>query len=380
MTVQEKNTENMIVDREKLIVRTGIVGILSNLVLVGFKAFVGLAGHSVAIVSDALNNLTDALSSVITIIGTRLANRAPDKKHPLGHGRIEYMAMMIVSAIVLYAGVTALIDSVKKIFHPEEVTYTVLSFVVLAASIIVKLVLGFYTKKKGEKFHSGALEASGRDALGDAAVSGSVLASALIFRIFGIDIEAYVGALIGLFIIKTGIELIRESVDSILGTRADSGLSTGIRAVIEEEPEVLGAYDLLISNYGPDLNIAAVHIEVDDRMSARELDVLTRRLQEKVYAGTGAVLATVGVYSAHTADDEAAAVRDDVRRRVMSHEGVLQFHGFYVDLESKTLRFDVIIDFAVRDRQALAHEIEEEIRAAYPDYAVHVTLDLDLSD
>ena len=138
MTVQEKNTENMIVDREKLIVRTGIVGILSNLLLVGFKAFVGLAGHSVAIVSDALNNLTDALSSVITIIGTRLANRAPDKKHPLGHGRIEYMAMMIVSAIVLYAGVTALIDSVKKIFHPEEVTYTVLSFVVLAASIIVK--------------------------------------------------------------------------------------------------------------------------------------------------------------------------------------------------------------------------------------------------
>ncbi len=367
-------------DREKVIVRTSLIGILANLFLAGFKAAVGLAAHSVAVLSDAVNNLSDALSSVITIIGARLAGRAPDKKHPMGHGRIEYMSAMVVAAIVLYAGISTLVDSVKKIIHPEEVSYTAVSLVILAAAVIVKILLGAYTKKKGESVNSGSLVASGQDASQDAILSASVLASALLYRLFSIKIEAWVGAVIAVFIIKAGFEMVTDAADDILGVRVSSEISVGIKKTILQDPDVHGVYDLIVNNYGPDRYLASAHIEVDDTMTAREIDALTRRLQQRVYEENGIILGTVGVYSVNTGDDEAGRIREDIRRRVMKREGVLQFHGFFLDEAEKRLTFDVILDFAVGDRQALYREICDEIRAAYPDYSVQVTLDVDVSD
>lgn len=366
--------------REKTIIRTSILGILANILLAALKAVIGLTSHSVAVISDAVNNLSDALSSVITILGTKLAGKAPNKKHPLGYGRIEYMTAMIVSAIVLYAGITTVVDSVKKIITPEEVSYSATSLIILGAAVLVKFLLGIYTKKKGKSVNSGALVASGQDAFQDAILSISVLVSAGIYLLWNVNLEAWVGAIIGLFIVKAGIEMIMEAVNKMLGARADSELSKKIRETVAEEEDVHGVYDIIINNYGPDTNLVSLHIEVDDTMTAHEIDTLTRKLQAKVYKGCGALLTAVGIYAVNTGDNEAAAIQQDVRRKVLDHEGVLQVHGFYIEEKEKQMIFDIILDFSVEDRSALCAEIRKEISEAYPDYQVHVTLDVDISD
>ena len=161
-------------NREKTVIKTSVISIISNIVLASFKAFVGFLANSIAIISDAVNNLSDALSSIITIVGTKLAGKAPDRKHPYGYGRIEYMTSFIVSAIVLYAGITAMVESIKKIIYPEIADYSIITIVILIAGIIVKFALGLYVKKKGKQVNSDSLVASGSDAFNDAILSISV--------------------------------------------------------------------------------------------------------------------------------------------------------------------------------------------------------------
>lgn len=366
--------------RSGIIVRTGFIGIGTNILLAAFKAFIGLAANSAAIISDAVNNLSDALSSLITIVGTKLAGKAPDKKHPMGYGRIEYMSALIVSAVVLYAGISAFVDSVKKIIVPEEVSYTIPSLIILGAAIAVKIVLGAYTKAKGKAVNSGSLIASGEDASNDAILSASVLASALLYMFLKIDLEAWVGAVIGLFIIKSGLEMISDAVDEMLGKRADAELTKGIKGTVAGIPGVHGVYDLLINNYGPDMNIATLHVEVDDTLTARDIDKLSRQIQNAVYSEHAVIIGAIGIYSVNTGDDEAAKIRGDIRKMVLSHDGVLQFHGFYADTESKKITFDIILDFAVDDRGKLYDEIKSEVASAYPDYDLHIALDVDASE
>ena len=366
-------------NRDKVIVRTSIIGIIANVFLAAFKAAVGLISHSIAVTLDAVNNLSDALSSVITIVGTKLAAKSPDKKHPLGYGRIEYLSAMIVAAIVLYAGITSAVESIKKIIHPEAAEYSTVSLIIIAVAIAVKILLGLYVRKQGKKVSSGALTASGSDALFDAILSASVLASAIVYIITGLSLEAYVGVVISGFIIKAGIEMMIETLNDILGKRADAELSKQIKTLITEEPEVRGAYDLLINNYGPDKNVASVHIELSDTMTVDQVDVLTRRLQRKVFTETGVILTGVGVYSYNTQDDEAARVRNKVQEIVMDHEWALQMHGFYADAEAKTMRFDGVMSFDVEQQEGL-QTLYKEVKEAFPDYEVVIAPDVDISD
>ena len=367
-------------DRERVIVRTSLIGIAANILLVAFKAAVGLASNSIAIVLDAVNNLTDALSSVITIIGAKLAGKKPDREHPLGHGRYEYLSAMVIVAIVLYAGITSLVESIKKIIAPEVADYSTVTLIIVAAAVIVKILLGRYVSAIGTQVDSGSLIAAGKDALFDAAISTSVLAAALIYLGTGIALEAYVGVIISIVIIKAGIDMLRETLDDILGSRPDADLAQGIKRTVCADPDVLGAFDLLLESYGPDLTIGSIHVEVLDTMTAAEIDAMTRRIQASVFEEHHIALATVGIYSRNTADDEAAEMRSKITRIAMGHEGVLQMHGFYVDLESKAISFDLIIDFAVPDRNALYDHIAGDVKALYPDYQLNIVLDRDLSD
>lgn len=365
--------------REKVIIRTSIIGIIANVFLAAVKAAIGLFSNSIAIVLDAVNNLSDALSSIITIIGAKLAGKKPDRKHPLGHGRVEYLSAMIVSAIVLYAGITSVYESVKKIINPQTPNYKTLSLVIIAIAIVVKIILGRYVKRQGEKVDSGSLIASGADATFDAILSASVLASALIFIFTGVSLEAYVGVLISIFIIKAGIEMMLETYDDILGHRADTELSRKIKKVLTQEPEIRGAYDLFINNYGPGRDYASVHVELPDTMTVEEVDRLTRRVQMKVYKETGVILTGVGVYSFNTSDDEAARIRNRVQEIVLSHDWALQMHGFFADTEKKDLRFDVVLSFDI-DHDEGIEIICSEVREAYPDYNVQIVPDIDITD
>ncbi|MBR4439148.1 MAG: cation transporter [Clostridia bacterium] len=372
----ENNMEALAAKREKAIVKTSVIGIITNVFLAGFKAAVGIIANSIAVTLDAVNNLSDALSSVVTIIGAKLGSKAPNKKHPLGYGRIEYLSSMIVAAIVLYAGITSMVESVKKIITPEAADYNTLSLVIISVAIVVKLILGQYVKKQGKKHNSGALVASGADALFDAVLSASVLASAIVYMVWGVSLEAYVGVVISVFIIKAGIEMMIETVNDILGKRNEREEVEAVKKLICEEPDVRGAYDLLLFNYGPNRNYASVHLELPDTMTVDEVDKLTRRVQTKVYTETGVILTGIGVYSHNTSDDESAKMRDAVAEKVMAHEWALQMHGFYADTVNKTLRFDVVISFDI-DRAEALRVLTEEVKALYPDYSLMIVPDID---
>lgn len=376
---EEKSLTTLANSREKTIVRTSILGIVANVFLAAFKAGVGLVANSVAVILDAVNNLSDALSSVITIIGTKLAARKPDKKHPLGHGRIEYVTSMIIAAIVLYAGVTALVESIKKIIAPETPDYSVISLVIIASAVLVKIFLGLYVKKTGKRVNSGSLVASGTDAMFDAILSASVLASATLFFIWHISIEAYVGVLISGFIIKSGISLVAETLNNILGTRTDREFALEIKKTVCSDPDVHGAFDLYLYNYGPDQNYGSVHVEVYDTMTAAEIDAMTRRIQASVYVKHGVILTGIGIYAVNTGSDEAGQMRKTVMETVMAHEYSMQFHGFYVDTENKAMTFDVVLSFECDKDEALK-QIFDEISALYPDYKIHIQPDIDITE
>lgn len=361
--------------RESKIVKTSIIGIVVNLILVAFKAVIGILTNSIAITLDAVNNLTDALSSIITIIGTKLAGKAPDKNHPYGYGRIEYFSSVIISAIVLWAGVTAFMESWPKIFNPDITNYTTVSLIIIAVAVVVKFVLGQYVKRVGEDINSQALVASGSDAFFDAILSLSTLVAAIISIFFHISLEGILGVIISIVIIKASIDMLRETLDSMIGARVDSELSKKIKESICEVQGVYGAYDLSLHNYGPEDMQGSVHIEVDDTLTALDIHNLTRVIQGKIFSEFSIAL-TIGIYARN---DKYEEIHSDLSEIVSEYEEVLEIHGFLVIEEKNLVMFDIIVDFDA-DREKVKQEILEKIKAKYPQFNYCMIDDYDISD
>ena len=367
-------------NREKLIVRTGIIGIIANVFLAAFKAAVGLMTHSIAIILDAVNNISDAGSSLITIIGTKLAGKDPDKKHPFGYGRIEYLSAMLISGIVLYAGVTSFIESVKKIITPELPEYNAAALIIVGVAVAVKIALGRYVKSVGVKTNSDSLVNSGEDATLDSIISASTLVAAGIFMLFGVSLEAWLGALISLVIIKSGVEMLKETVSRILGEPNDPQFTQDIKATIKTIPGVQGAYDLILHNYGPDTWQGSVHVEVPYTMTADELDTLTRKIQEAVYSEHRVLLTAVSVYSINLHDEEAVAAKSNVNELLTGREFIRGVHGFYMNKEEKQMRFDVVVSFDAPSRRTVCNEAVAAVKEAFPGYNVEANMDADFSE
>ena len=366
--------------REKIIVRTSIIGIVANVFLAAFKAVIGLMTNSIAIVLDAVNNISDAGSSLITIVGTKLAAKEPDKKHPFGYGRIEYLSAMIISVIVLYAGITSFVESVKQIIHPETPDYSAVSLIIVAVAVVVKILLGRYVKSVGEKVNSDSLVNSGKDAMLDSVISASTLVAAGIFLIFHVSLEAWLGAVISIIIIKSGVEMLRDTISRILGERNDTELARGIHETVMSFPDVQGAYDLVLNNYGPNTWNDSIHIEVPDTYSADRLDQLIREITMKVLAEHHVILTAIGVYSVNTKDEEVIRARRQVEEIVFSHQHIRQMHGFYLLKDRKTMRFDIVISFDAGDRKAVYNEVIADVQKAFPDYELQVAMDTDFSE
>ncbi len=368
------------ISREKTIIRTGIIGIIANILLASFKALVGVAVHSTAMILDAVNNFSDVLSSVVTIIGTKIASKKPDYKHPLGHGRVEYLAQMIIAALILYAGITALWESIQKIINPVEADHSAISLTIISVAIVVKIGLGIFVKGQGKKVKSDLLISSGTDALFDAILSTAVLISAVILLLFKFNIEAYVSVIISLFILKAGFEIIREAVDDMVGHRIESEYTKKVKDSVLTFKEVHGAYDLVLHNYGPDKYLGSLHIEVDDTMTADKIDTLTRNITSKVYADTGIFLTAIGLYSRNSSNERLMKLRNDITELVVDHKHIKQLHGFYVDEENKRITFDVVVDFEEQDREGLVAHIKNDVKNALPEYEIFVAVDSDISD
>ncbi len=365
--------------RDKKIIQTSIFGIVVNVLLVAFKSVVGLLANSIAVIMDAVNNLSDALSSVITIIGTKLSAKKPDKKHPYGHGRIEYVTSVIIAVIVLMAGVTSLKESITKIIEPEVTDYKVYSFIIIGVAVAVKFFFGRYVTSVGKKLDSGTLKASGADAVFDSILSLATFVSALIavFTKF-YYIDGILGTIISLFILKAGVGILRETLDSIIGLRADKELTDKLKKILTQSEEVSGVYDVTLHNYGPNKIIGSAHIEVADDLTASKIHKLTRTLSAEVYEKLGIIL-TIGIYASGNGSGEHELLKEKLSAIIASYPEILQLHGLFVDDETSTVTFDIIVDFSA-DAEAVRDKVVAEISKFYPQYKFFVVLDNDYAD
>lgn len=366
-------------ERSKAIVRTSYLGIAANALLVAMKMVVAAVSGSIAIFMDAVNNLSDALSSVITIAGVKLAHKPADKEHPMGYGRVEFLSALLISSIVLAAGISSLVESVKKIFSPVDVSYTTTTLSLIVVAVIVKIVLGLYTKKKGVQTDSDALVASGKDALFDSILSAGTLVSALIGIIWSVNVDAWVGAAISLVIIKAGLEMLREVVDEILGTRISTELSQNIKRDIRAIDGVLGAYDLFLETYGPNRMAGSVHVEIPNSMTADEIHALTRTVSRTIFEKYGIVL-TCGIYSVPVKNDSQRNLYDCIRQTMKRQEGVIDVHAIRINEDKRLISMDVVKDFDVRDEKAWLEQLHRVMQQEFPGYKFAFTVDIYYSD
>lgn len=362
-------------DRSKQIIRTSVIGIIVNVLLAAFKTFVGLLASSVAIVLDAVNNLSDALSSVITIAGTKLSLKPADNSHPFGYGRVEYFSAIIISAIVLTTGITSMVESIKKIINPLDPDYTTVTLIVIIVAIIAKLILGLYVRSKGKQLQSDALTASGSDALFDAVITLATLVSAGIMLIWNVSLDGYLGALISVVIIKAGIEMLASPINQLLGTNAPADLVHQIKKDITGMDNVQGVYDIILHSYGPNLSIGSLHVGLPDTMTADSIHRLIRKISELMLQKYNIVM-TVGIYSVATGSSKRAELQKKVIQTLSGQEHVMQVHGFFVDPETGNVSVDVVADRSVTNDEAFS----ARLKAALPDIPLSIVIDHNYSE
>lgn len=365
-------------DREKKIIKASIYGIIMNIILVIFKAVVGFMVNSIAIILDAVNNLTDAISAIVTIVGTKLAGKKADKEHPFGHGRIEYIASVVIAGIILFAGLTSMKESVVKIIYPQEANYSMPSLIIIIVAVIVKFIFGKYVKNEGKKLNSQSLIATGADAFMDAVLSFSTLITAIINLRFKIGLEGYVGVFISIIIIKSSVDILKQTLNNLIGVKEDSELSKKITDTINSFEEVQGTYDLTLHNYGPTKILGSAHIQVEDKMTAKDIYKLTRIIRHKLYSEFNIIM-TIGIYAVNDEDECSEEIRKDLEEIIDKYPEILSMHGFYVDENDKTVSFDLVIDFNANTPKDIKKKVKNEIKEKHKEYKYYVIIDNDFS-
>lgn len=365
-------------ERSNKIVKIGFLGICINIVLAISKSIIGIITNSIAIMLDAVNNFSDALSSIVTIIGAKLSLKRPTKQHPFGYGRVEYFTSIIVAIIVLLAGLSAFKESFIKIFNPTTAKYSTFSLIIILITVFIKFFFGKYVKKEGNKLNSASLIASGIDSISDSVLSFSTFIGAIISMIYGISIEGYLGVLISIIIIKLAIEILKYTVDDMIGERADVKLTRKLKRAISSYEEVLGVYDLTIHNYGPNKIIASVHIQLDDSLDVKDVHRLTRRMELDIYNKYGITL-TVGIYASNDSG-KYRRIKTYIYELIKEYKSIIQIHGFYVDEEFSIISFDLVFSFDEENPEAIIKEIKSKLKEKYSQYDYSIIIDADISD
>ena len=368
--------------RDKAIVKTSVIGIIGNILLVGFKAFVGIIANSVSVIMDALNNFTDALSSIITIIGTKLSGKKPDRKHPFGHGRIEYITAILIAALIMFAGVMAIYESIKAIIdyfqNGTMPDYSLTTIIIIAGAIVVKAAIGIFYRIQGKKYKSEVLSASGLDALFDVLLSIATLVGAIIAYTTSFYVEGYLGIIIGGFIIKTGVEVLIEAISSIIGRRFDEEETRAILEDINSVPGVIGAYDLIINSYGHHKLIGSVHIGVKDSLTAKEVQEIERQITALMYQKYNLIM-TTGIYVENNDNPFANEVKKYLVSLIQSYPTILQMHGFYYDEKISSINFDLVISFDDKNPDETIRNIKSALEAKYKKITFIIQHDQDYS-
>ncbi|MCY6355273.1 cation diffusion facilitator family transporter [Clostridium sp. ZS2-4] len=358
----------------------GIVGIIVNFILFLIKLSVGLLVKSIAVTADAFNNLSDVLSSIITIAGFKLASKPADEEHPFGHGRIEYISGLIVAFMVMLVGFQFTKSSFDRITNPEKINFQLLPFILLVVSIGAKVWLSIFNKYIGRKIKSSALEASSLDALSDVISSSTVVLSLLLSKWITFPIDGYVGIVVSLFILYSGYSLVKETINPLLGEAPDPEFVKELKQEVLKYESIIGVHDLIIHNYGPGKGMASIHAEVPCDMSIVQIHEIIDRAENEISKKLNIFL-VIHMDPINTDDKEISHARSEVGKILKNFEQVKSFHDFRIvgECEHKNLIFDVVIDFSSKftheDEEKLKSNIDKEIKKLHPKYNALVAID-----
>lgn len=377
---QERDFENNKV-REKVGYLGGIVGVIINLVLFILKLIIGLTLSSIAVMADAFNNLSDAASSIITIVGFKLANRPPDKEHPYGHGRIEYISALIVAFMVMLVGVQFIKSSISRIIDPKALVFNKPSFYILLVSIALKLWLSFFSRKLGNLINSNSLKATATDALGDVLTSSVVLLSLLISRFTGLTIDGYIGLVVAVLIIYAGISLIKETISPLIGEAPNKELIDAIKTKVLSYKYISGVHDLVVHNYGPGRTMASIHAEFPSDINVMDIHEVIDQAEREISKDLDLDL-VIHMDPISMDTKEIIEARDEVEKIIQSIAEIKSIHDFRIvgKKDKKNLIFDIVIDgndLDLDEEEEIKNSLIDKIRLTRPDYNCIITVDRD---
>ncbi len=359
-------------DRSNQIIKYNLIGIGINLVLSLLKMTIGVSIHSRAVILDSVNGFSDMLSAVITILAAWASKHKASKAHPLGLGRLEYVSSLLITMIIMYMGVRSIISSVGDIIHPgASPDYNRAAVIIMIASVVAKICYGLLLRIQGKRLHSAAMIMTGTEGLGDAVVSMGILGAMATLRFFSINIEPYLCILISLLILYTGVGMLRECLDEIVGSRPDSEFEKTIKRALIMEPGVLNVTNLVIHSYGENVQIGSVDIEVEGDMKAADVTRLSRRLIRKA-AGLGLTLTSVGITGSNLGNPRAAEIWDRILYTIREYRDLQQAQLFTVDFEDKVISFYVVPDYACKSWPASLKALEERLGEMFPDMKVEI--------
>ena len=354
-----------------------IIGIIVNLFLAAFKLFAGILSGSISITADAVNNISDAGSQVVSLITFKISAKPADRDHPFGYARIEYVASMIVSFLILFVSISLFSESVQKILNPTETDYSILVMIILGVSVLGKLWLFFFGRSAGKKLNSDVIKASATDSLSDAGATLAVLVSAIIAKLSGFDIDGYMGIAVAVIIFIAGIKVLNETKNSILGSAPEPEVVEGIHNIVKEYPQILGIHDMVVHNYGPGNTICSFHAEVDGKVDVYATHDCIDNVERRLYNDLG-IRATIHMDPIVTDDEKVTALRISVAAAVKRIDERLTIHDFrYVEgITHSNLIFDVTVPFEIKESNDRIKElISNQIAEIDPNYFAVITVD-----
>lgn len=371
-----EDTKNPIV--RKAYGRLGnIIGIICNILLSSSKIIVGFLFNSLSITADGINNLSDMGSLLISLIGFKLSGKPADDDHPFGHARIEYISSLIISFIIIWLGLELIITSFKKIFNPDPIEVNIVMLIVLTASIIIKLWLSYVNKTLGEKISSPSMKATASDSLNDALATSGVLISILIYKFTKINIDAYIGLAVALFIIYSGMQILRDMTNELVGMAPDDNLVTSIHEKILSYEGVLGLHDLVVHSYGPDRCFASVHVEVSYKEDILKSHDLIDKIEKdfSLERGIHLVIHLDPIMVDDPLTDQLHKLAADSIQKI---DPKLSIHDFRIVVGNtyKNLIFDVTVPHSLKiSDQELIMKINDLLRQEDPCYTAIITID-----
>ena len=348
-----------------------VVGIFCNVLLFSVKLAIGLILSSLAVTADAFNNLSDAASSIISFVGVKMAGKPADAEHPFGHGRIEYIAALIVSFLVIEVGFTFFKSSISKIMHPEEITFDPVPFIILILSILVKLWMAFFNNKLGKRIDSKVLLATAADSLGDVITTSATVISIVICHFTSINVDAIAGLIVSGIVIWSGVSIAKDTLEPLIGQRVPSELYQKITDMVESYEGIVGAHDLIVHNYGPNRSMATIHAEVPNDVSIEASHEIIDRIERDAKKELN-ILLVIHMDPVEMRDEEVLELRDKTSHIVHALDPELHFHDFRVlkENEQKNLIFDLVVPDSYTEKDAnrvmhqliaLLHEMEKNV-------------------